>query len=295
MKYFFFCFLLFISSVLYGQDRVDHIREKLLDRNSREVLVTSHRAGWRAAPENSLAAIAASIKIDVDIIELDVQQTKDGQLVLMHDQTLDRTTTGKGKVSAWTLDSLKTLKLKNGAGIRTKYTIPTLEEALLLSKGKVLVNLDKAYNFFDQVYALTEKTGTTRQIIMKGTQAPAIVQRDFGQYLDKVIYMPIINLDKKGAMELIRDFQRALNPVAFEFLYVSDTNPLPKQLARKLEGKQRIWYNTLWDTMAGGHDDDQSWENIDQGYGYLIDTLHAGILQTDRPKLLLDYIHNKSL
>lgn len=82
-------------------------------------------------------------------MELDVQKTKDGQLILMHDKTLDRTTTGKGKVAEWTLDSIRTLYLKNGAALKTKHRVPTLEEALWVAKGRVMVNLDKAYPIFD--------------------------------------------------------------------------------------------------------------------------------------------------
>ena len=55
----------------------------------------------------------------VDIVELDVKKTKDGELILMHDRALDRTTTGKGLVSEATLDYIRGLKLKNGCNIRT--------------------------------------------------------------------------------------------------------------------------------------------------------------------------------
>lgn len=267
----------------------------LFDKNSQQVLVVAHRGDWRYAPENSLAAIENAIRMGVDIVELDVQRTKDGQLILMHDYTLDRTTTGKGKISDWTLDSIKTLKLKNGAAIKTKHTIPTLEEALLATRGRILINLDKAYAFFDEVYVLLEKTGTTRQVIMKGSQPAEVVKQQFGQYLDKIIYMPIVNLDHKGAPGRIESFLNLLQPVAFELLYVSDNNPLPRQLAQSLKGKSLIWYNTLWDTMAGGHDDDQSLENSDMGYGYLVHMLNARIIQTDRPQLLIDYLKKKGL
>ena len=285
--------LLLSTSLLYAQDRVDQIREKIQNKQSTEVLVVSHRAGWRAAPENSIPAILESIRIGVDIIELDVQVSKDGHLILMHDETLDRTTTGTGKVGDWTLDSLRTLKLRNGGGIRTKYGIPTLEEALLASKGKIMVNLDKAYGIFDQIYELTERTGTSRQIIMKGTQSPAQVQADFGPYLKDILYMPIVDLDKPGALDLIQNFQQTLNPFGFELLYSSDQNPLPKTLVPILQGKHLIWYNTLWDTMAGGHDDAMSWDNVDLGFGYLIDSLGARMLQTDRPQLLIDYLNSR--
>src|SRR5690606_29311130 len=126
---------------------------------------------------------------------------------------------------------LKALRLKNGAGIRTKHKIPTLEEALLLAKGRVMINLDKAYDLFDEVYVLLEKTNTTDHIVMKGNKEVATVKQQFGKYLDKVIYMPIVNLDNPNAKKIIEDFNREINPVAFELVYKEKTNPLPLQLA----------------------------------------------------------------
>ena len=273
-----------------AQNRVERIREEMLAPNRTFVLVVAHRADWRFAPENSLAAIENSIRLGADVVELDVQKTKDGQLILMHDKTLDRTTTGKGKVAEWTLDSIRTLRLKNGAALRTKHRVPTLEEALLTAKGRVMVNLDKAYPIFDEIFPILEKTGTVEQIIMKGSKPVAEVKKDLGKYLDRIIYMPIVHLDRPGAMQQIDDFMKELHPVAFELLFESDTCQLPKQVRAKLEGKSKIWYNTLWDTMAGGHDDDKSLENPDEGYGYLIDKLGATIIQTDRTAYLLEYL-----
>lgn len=280
---------------LQAQDRVPQIRERLLNRDRSSVIVAAHRGDWRNFPENSLEAIDNAAKMGVDIVELDVQRTKDGVLILMHDGTLDRTTTGKGKISEITWDSIAKLRLRNGCAIRTIHKVPTLEEALLHAKGKVMVNLDKADRYFDEVYALLEKTGTTRQIIMKGSKSPEAVKQQFGRYLDDVIYMPIVNLDKANASEQIETFCRDLNPVAFELLFVKDSNPLPKELKKQLKGKSLIWYNTLWDTMAGGHDDDMSLIDPDKGYGYLIDTLGARIIQTDRPQYLLEYLRGRNL
>lgn len=276
-----------------AQNRVERIREEMLAPNRTSVLVVAHRADWRFAPENSLAAIENSIRLGADVVELDVQKTKDGQLILMHDKTLDRTTTGKGKIAEWALDSIRTLRLKNGAALKTKHRVPTLEEALLTAKGRVMVNLDKAYPIFDEIFPILEKTGTVGQIIMKGSKPVAEVKKDLGKYLDRIIYMPIVHLDRPGAMQQIDDFMKELHPVAFELLFESDTCQLPKQVRAKLEGKSKIWYNTLWDTMAGGHDDDKSLENPDEGYGYLIDTLGATIIQTDRTAYLLEYLQTR--
>lgn len=288
-------FLLCAIQFVSAQDRALEIRSKLLNRDQSSVLVVAHRGDWRYAPENSLPAIDNAIKMGVDIVEIDVQRTKDGHIILMHDVTLDRTTTGKGLVSDWTLDSIRTLKLKNGCAIRTKEVIPTLEEALLHAKGRIMLNLDKADRYFDEIYQLMQKTGTTKQIIMKGSKSSDMVKSQFGKYLEDVIYMPIVDLDKDDAKEQIDLFMNNLNPVAYELLYKKDSNPLAKKMPHILNGTALIWYNTLWDTMAGGHDDDMSLENPDKGYGYLIDTLGARIIQTDRPAYLIEYLQKRGL
>ena len=60
------------------------------------MLVVSHRADWRNAPENSLQGIRNCIDMGVDMVEIDLKKTKDGHLVVMHDKTINRTMTGKG-------------------------------------------------------------------------------------------------------------------------------------------------------------------------------------------------------
>ena len=296
MKKVFWLFVaVLVTTQLCAQDRVNRIREKLLSCNQNSVIVAAHRGDWRNFPENSLEAIDNAIKIGVDIVELDVQRTKDGQLILMHDPTLDRTTTGKGKIADVPLDSIRKLKLRNGCAIRTIHSVPTLEEALMHAKGKIMLNLDKADRYFEQVYALMKKTGTTKQIIMKGSKSADEVRTKFGDYLGDVIYMPIVNLDRPNAEQQIETFLKEMKPVAFELLYAKDSNPLPVKLKSLLNGRALIWYNTLWDTMAGGHDDDMSLKNPDEGYGYLINSLGTRIIQTDRPQYLLDYLRNKGL
>ena len=288
-------YVVFVVLQLSAQNHVEQIREKLINCDSSSVIVVAHRGDWRNFPENSLEAIDNAIKMGVDIVELDVKRTKDGELILMHDRTLDRTTTGKGLVSENTLSDIRKLNLRNGCNIRTIHKVPTLEEALLHAKGKIMINLDQADLYFDQIYELMKKTGTTKQIIMKGRKPVAEVKKQFGSYLEDVIYMPIVDLDVAGAERQIEAFIKDMSPVAFELLFVKDTNLIPKKLATTLNGRSLIWYNTLWDTMAGGHDDDMSLQNPDSGYGYLLDILGCRIIQTDRPAYLLDYLRKRKL
>ena len=274
--------------------RSERIRQDLLNPNLNRVLVASHRADWRGFPENSLAAIESAIEIGVDIVELDLQETADGELIIMHDEKLNRTSTGKGKISELTLDSIRHFKLKNGVNIRTNHPIPTLREALELCKGRVLINLDKADRYFDKVVPLLEETGTTRQIIMKGRKPAKEVRKLYGRYLDDVIYMPIVDMNDDESVKQFKDHLKS-KPCAFELCF-KDNDQYVKQASLMASGKSLIWVNTLWDTLCGGHEDDKAYmESPDAHYGYLINSLGVHIIQTDRPAFLIDYLQKNNL
>jgi glycerophosphoryl diester phosphodiesterase len=107
------------------------------------VMVIAHRGFSGAAPENTLAAFRKGIEIGSDLIELDVHLSRDGEIVVIHDETLERTTNGKGRVADYTLNALK--KLDAGSSFAPQFAgekIPTLKEVLDLAKGRVLINIE---------------------------------------------------------------------------------------------------------------------------------------------------------
>ncbi|MFT2010542.1 glycerophosphodiester phosphodiesterase family protein [Pontibacter sp. 13R65] len=107
-------------------------------------IISGHRGGIVTGfPENSIAAMEHTLRHTAAFFELDPRLTKDSVIVLMHDATLDRTTNGSGKLSEYTLAEIKKLKLKDVDGNLTEYQIPTLEETILWSRGKTIINLDK--------------------------------------------------------------------------------------------------------------------------------------------------------
>ncbi|SJN47692.1 glycerophosphodiester phosphodiesterase family protein [Sphingobacterium sp. JB170] len=271
------------------------VRAELFNENSNKVFVVAHRADWRNFPENSIGAIRSAIAMGVDVLELDVQRSKDGVLLLMHDATVNRTTSGNGKVADMDYAALEMLRLKNGAGRVTSEHIPTLEETLLEIKGKVLVNLDKADRYFDEIYPMLQRTGTLDHIIMKGNGDAKTVSEKFGRYLKDVLYMPIVNIDKQGAFDEILSLDEQLAPVAFELTYKDTTHAAALKVRPLLANKSLIWYNSLWASLSGGLEDDRAVGNPAKIYGYLIDKLGARIIQTDRPALLIDYLKSKGL
>jgi len=106
-------------------------------------VISGHRGGTTMGyPENCIATFENTLKYTPAFFEIDPRLTKDSVIVVMHDATLDRTTTGKGKVSDFTYAQLQELRLKDPQGNVTSYKIPTLKEMLLWSKGKTVLNLD---------------------------------------------------------------------------------------------------------------------------------------------------------
>lgn len=106
-------------------------------------LVSAHRGGPATGfPENCTATFENTIKYNPAVIETDIALTKDSVLVMMHDNTLDRTTTGTGAINDYTYKELQQLFLKDNEGNITKYKIETLDEVLQWGKSKVVYTLD---------------------------------------------------------------------------------------------------------------------------------------------------------
>lgn len=278
-------------------NRVDEILDRLHHPRPNQVLAVSHRGDWRYAPENSLAAVQRCIDLGVDVVEIDVRMTKDGHLVALHDETVDRTTNGKGKLSEMTLAEVRELRLKTACGTRgSRQQIPTLEEIMTLAKGRILVNLDKVEDkTLAESFAVLQKTGTVRQAILKGRQPVRVMREKYGPLLDSVVYMPIIWHDLKDPEGFMRDYNQDLKPVAYEMLFATEDAP-QLQLASRLQSQgQTFLAIALWDDLVAGHTDEQALlEGADSAWGWLIDH-GAGAIMTDRPAELLAYLRGRGL
>ncbi len=114
-----------------------------LPRTRNRIAVIAHRGGAGIMPENTLAAFQHAIRLGCDYVEIDVRTTRDGKLVIMHDRTVDRTTTGTGAVNELTLSAIR--KLDAGVRFSPLYRgekVPTLDEVFELVRGKINVYID---------------------------------------------------------------------------------------------------------------------------------------------------------
>jgi glycerophosphoryl diester phosphodiesterase len=273
-------------------------REKLLriiNKTNKTILIAAHRGDWRNTPENSMKALLNCIERGYDIMELDVKMTRDSQLVIMHDNTIDRTTNAKGKVSEYTLAEIRKLRLRNGLGRITDHPIPTLEEMMLAAKGKIITNVDKGNQWLPAVLQVLQKTGTLEQAIVNVGDNIAYQQLiKENDIPDKAILMVVVNMKLQDAGAIISSYKtrkRSVIQPIFNTDSLTNLNTLPK-----ISSEQVIWLNSLWPSLNGGHDDDLAVEqaNPAAAWGWLI-SKGASILQTDRPLELQHYLREKKM
>jgi len=257
-----------------------------------KIMVVAHRGDWREAPENSVWAIKKAIEKGVDMAEIDLAMTKDSILILMHDNTIDRTTTGKGKPSDFTLEEIKKLNLRDGLGVETQMKVPTLEEILILSDGKILLNLDKGFDYIKQVYPMVKKRNMLDQILFKGHESYTEFNTKYGDIKKNIHYMPIIKLGKQEDLKNISEYLKNYKVYGFEFT-IGTTEDHLIDFKKLKENNVKIWVNSLWPHHNAGNNDDKALDNPDVYDWYL--QKGVNIIQTDRPKELIKYLKSRNL
>ena len=273
--------LVFVAILAGAQSNLDSILYDFHNRPDR-VLVASHRAAHANYPENSIAAMKEAIRIGVDIIEADVRETKDGVLVMMHDKSIDRTTTGKGLVEAMTYAELQQVFLLHN-GVASAERIPTFKEVLALVKGKVMLDIDykaEGKRAAKNTVKFIRKTKTEQQTLFflyDYKDAPsfykmnkrlqflirAYSKEDVDGFISQGIAAPAIHADDK---------------------FYNDS------LMAVIRGKgMRLWMNAL------GKYDDAEKKQKNSGFDALLSMKYTNIVQTDLPEELLSYLKLKGL
>ena len=264
--------------------------------SSKNVVVACHRGDWRNWPENSLAAIESVIGMGADIVELDLALTSDSVLMVCHDRTLNRTTTGRGLIAEIPYDSVQRCFLKSGHGVATAHRMPTLREALEVCKDRIVVNIDKGYQYYDLVQALSEELGVTGQLLIKGKSPVEDVAAKFARYEHNMMYMPIIDILKPKGQALFAEYRdKGITPLAYEVCWSECTPEVEACMREVIAGGSKLWVNSLWPTLNGGLCDDAAFEGDPaEVYGKLVD-MGATMIQTDRPELLISYLRSRGL
>lgn len=281
------CLLIFVSGIVFGQKKISlsHFPEN-------KVMVIAHRADWREAPENSAWAVRKAIEKGIDMVEVDLALTKDSVLVLMHDKTIDRTTTGTGKPADYTLAELRKFSLKDGLGSTTQMKVPTLEEILDITQDKILINLDKGFDYINMVYPLLKKRKMLDQVLFKGSETYKEFNRKYGTIKNDIHFMPIVRLNLKEGWQKITEYTDHYQVYGFEFT-VGETEQNMIDFNKVREKGCRVWVNALWPHHNAVHNDDLALENPEVYEWFLKNKVN--MIQTDRPKELIGFLKKKDL
>ncbi len=291
-----------VTAAAHAADPADTMR-RIRDVDG-GVVIAAHRGchepapdhGLGTTPENSRQALLRCTALGIDIMETDVRKTRDGHLVIIHDDRVDRTTDGKGAVADLSLAQLKALHLRENEGgadaALTAETMLTLDEILLLAKDRIVLNLDVKDMIHAEVIDAVIRAGAQDRIIVKttaGMGSPALASI---MPYDRVPFMIIPTTGDPAAADLpaviARQARGATKPIAFELPYIPIA-ALPAIATSARRERVRLWVNTLFDGfVVGAGSDTDALRDPDAVWGRLI---RAGVsmFQTDRPEALMRY------
>lgn len=255
-----------------------------LDTACRERLLSAHRgAGGPGvlAPENTLSAIRASILVGADFIEGDVNVTKDGELVLMHDDTVDRTTQGTGALADLTLAEVQALDLDVPSNVSGDFScdrVPRFADVLALTKGRVVFIIDGSK---------TDRTDLIAQAVADADAFDWVVYDHTVSNWSKI--EAAVALEPRFAIQVRADDATQLDEVTTRFashppiqIHIEDADPNVMAPLVHAKGFRVFALGFTRDIIVGASGDLN-------GYDALFDAGIDGV-QSNRPELLARYL-----
>lgn len=279
---------------MFGKARYSEINQLLNQKfNDRGVLVAVHRGSSGGnIIENTIPAYNAALWQGGDLLEVDAARSADGVIYAFHDGGEPRLLNESDNIG--TMDSARVDQLPcyNSLYKPNDTRLERLEQILTYFKGgEVLLNIDRAWDFWPELFELLDKHDMMNQIILKGHVTTETLEL-FEQYPKKYMFMPIIFNAKE--IETVLSYSN-INLVGMELIVESDADPLFQNgLIERLHGLDLfVWANaiTLDDNtkLFGGLDDDVSIiQGPDLGWGKMLEK-GIDVIQTDWPALLYAY------
>ncbi|RKD90365.1 glycerophosphodiester phosphodiesterase family protein [Mangrovibacterium diazotrophicum] len=271
--------ILFVAVSCKPGNKVDQIVKEVRDAHSNTVIVAAHRAAHNGHPENSLSAAQHAIDLGLDIIEVDLKVSSDGVPFLMHDRTIDRTTTGTGDPESFTWAELQQFHLKMRDGTVTDEKIPAFEDILNLVHGKVMVDIDIKTSRLKPIADVVAKTDCQKQVIYFDDDYESLKQ--VLSYDPNAMVMP-----RAYSYEMADSALQIFKPVAIHI----DSKFYSPELTKLIRDHDaRVWINALGDgdaLIVDGKTDVAIKE---------LTKYQANMIQTDQPKKVLEYLKSNGL
>lgn len=268
----------------------------LQELEEKKILVAAHRGTYGGnVIENTYLSSIIALASDADIVEIDVVRSVDGVLYAFHDGEEERRfgiTTNLRNLSSKEIESMEYLNI---IGEKSGEYIWKLFDLLKALKGKGLINLDRAWDYLDEVFKIIKELQMEDQIIIK-THPTEEAFKYFKNSETKLMYMPIAR--KKE--DILKFIHSEINMVAAEVLFSNKNDEIIEDdFLKSLTDKNiKIWVNAITlggyekHNLSAFQDDNSSLLNDGVGWSWLIDK-KVDIIQTDWPYFLKVYINKK--
>ena len=256
----------------------------------KKFLIAAHRGtfGGNVVDNTELSSITA-LKMGADIVEIDSIMSTDGVLYVYHDGGEKRSFGIEQNIKTLSSKEIEELEYLNCLGEKTGQKVIKLEDLLLKLKGKCFINLDRSWDYLEDVFPLIKKLGMEDQIIIK--THPTDKAFNFLKNSDiKLMYMVIAS--KKE--DILKFMIPEINMVAAEILFKDENDEIiNKEFLNSLKEKNiKIWVNSISlgskFNLSAHYDDNLSLLNDGAGWKWLVDR-GADIIQTDWPRLVKDF------
>lgn len=263
----------------------------LADPASKHVIVVAHRGCWQSRPENSLAGLNACVQLGVDAVELDVRHTRDGVAVIVHDETVDRTTNGHGHVADLSWAEIAKLQLRAGHGgpdaPLTRERVPTLDQYLAAAKDRIMIVFDVKDGSQRSTFATIQRAQMADQAIFFYECNDTVLAEAIAPFRDKVTTFPII-FGKDGPLAPAA-MRCGSNPAGWAHVKWNDANWLRSVSDAQRQNPVRLWTATMLAEDNAGFDDLRALSDPDAVWGAQI-AAGAGMIMTNQPAALMTYL-----
>lgn len=272
----------------------ENVRRRLFDAEDETVMIVSHRGRFSSSVmENTSLAFCLALQEGADMVEMDLDRTKDGVLVGHHDRTLERLFHDSNRVEDYFLDELRAKPFYNYVGEDGEEKIETFEEMLKVMKGRTCLVLDKCWRFWDEAYEQLDRENMMDQAVFKFYIEDREAY-DWALSHKSCTFVPMVKEERY--LELAADLKKYAFVPAVEILPEKETDPIYQKetILWCRERKMKVWCNSLSLgrrlVYGAGNDDLKSLRSGGEyGWGRLVQQ-GITIIQTDWPYELRQYL-----
>ena len=264
----------------------------LHEKAKENIIIVAHRGACGGnIPCNTLASYEIALKQGADMIEVDINRTRDGKLVVFHPGMEKAHFNKFTSIPMLSSKSVEKLRYVNTDNNPTQFGVASFDDFLEQFKGRCYINIDKFWSNPEKIYRDIKRHGMEEQVVVKSKLSEKVLSV-LEEVAPDISFMPIVSEAHPAHEELMK---RKINYMGVEVLFKNDNSPLAgEEFIKKMHRDNiLVWVNSIIynykSQLSGGHSDDSALTVSEEyGWGWLADRFD--IIQTDWTMMLIDYL-----